>query len=87
MAEAEIAAELEQVAADRRSAAAGLPPEIVAAYEPLRAQLGGVGAARLSGGRCEGCHLELPSAQLAGVRRAEPEALITCPECGRLLVR
>ena len=30
----------------------------------LRAHLGGVGAARLVGDRCDGCHLTLPSVEL-----------------------
>jgi hypothetical protein len=86
-ARAVIDAELDQVATERASAAGSLPAEIVAAYEPLRQRLGGIGAARLVGARCEGCHLEIPSAQLEEVRQAPPDALVTCPECGRLLVR
>jgi predicted nucleic acid-binding Zn-ribbon protein len=86
-AEAQLDAELVDTLADRDAAAAGLPADVIEAYEPLRRQLGGVGAARLLGARCEGCHLEIPSAQLEAVRKAPPEAIVTCPECGRLLVR
>jgi uncharacterized protein len=87
VAEAEIDAEVDRVLADRTEAADGLPPDILSSYDTLRRQLGGVGAARLSGARCEGCHLEIPSAQLEGVRKAPPDALVTCPECLRILVR
>ena len=87
VAEAELDAELDGVVAERAAAAEGLPAEIVAAYEGLRSKLGGVGAARLNGARCEGCHLEIPSAQLEAVRKAPPDALVTCPECMRILVR
>jgi predicted nucleic acid-binding Zn-ribbon protein len=87
VAEAEIDVEVEQVTAERAQAAGGVPAEILAAYDTLRRQLGGVGAARLLGARCEGCHLEIPSAQLEGVRKAPPDALVTCPECFRILVR
>ena len=86
-AEAQLDAELADTASERAAAAAGLPSEVLEAYELLRTQLGGVGAARLLGARCEGCHLEIPSAQLEAVRKAPPEAIVTCPECGRLLVR
>lgn len=86
-ARANIDAELAEVAAERERAAAAVPPEVLAAYEPLRTRLGGVGAARLVGARCEGCHLEIPSAELEAVRAAPADALVTCPECGRLLVR
>lgn len=87
VAEAEIDAEIGSVGEERATATTGLPEEILTAYETLRRQLGGVGAARLSGARCEGCHLEIPSAQLEGVRRAPADALVTCPECQRILVR
>ena len=53
----------------------------------LRRSLGGVGAARLSGARCEGCHLEIPSAELERLRRAPDDAVVNCPECARILVR
>jgi len=86
-AEAQLDADMADASTERDAAAAGLPTEVVEAYEPLRSQLGGVGAARLLGARCEGCHLEIPSAQLEAVRKAPPEAIVTCPECGRLLVR
>jgi len=86
-AEAQLDAELADTVTERAAAASGLPSEVIEAYEPLRTQLGGVGAARLLGARCEGCHLEIPSAQLEAVRKAPPEAIVTCPECGRLLVR
>lgn len=82
-----IDAELDDVTSQRTQAASGLPAEVLAEYEPLRTQLGGVGAAKLLGARCEGCHLEIPSAQLEAVRKAPPEAVVTCPECGRILVR
>ena len=59
----------------------------IAAYELTRTQMGGIGAARLLGNRCEGCHLEIPSAELEAVRRAPEDAVVTCPECGRILVR
>ena len=48
---------------------------------------GGVAVARLHGARCEGCHLEIPSAELEEVRRAPADAIVSCPECLRILVR
>lgn len=87
VAEAEIDAQIDGVAAERAHAAQNVPEDVLSAYETLRRQLGGVGAARLVGARCEGCHLEIPSAQLEEVRKAPPEALVTCPECYRILVR
>jgi len=87
VAEAEIDAEVERVRNERAAAAGEVPPVVLSAYEPMRLKLGGVGAARLTGNRCEGCHLQIPSAELEGIRHAADDALVTCPECGRLLVR
>lgn len=87
VAEAEIDAEIDAVSSEREQAAQGVPAEVLEAYTTLRRQLGGVGAAKLVGARCEGCHLEIPSAQLEEVRHAPPDALVTCPECFRILVR
>jgi len=87
VAEAEIDAEVDRVAAGRADAVAGLPAEVVELYEALRRSLGGVGAARLHGARCEGCHLEIPSAELEGIRHAPDDTVPECPECGRILVR
>lgn len=79
--------ELGTVEAERAEAAAAIPTEVLGAYEPIRQRLGGIGVARLTGARCEGCHLEIPSAQLEAVRAAPPDELVHCPECGRLLAR
>jgi predicted nucleic acid-binding Zn-ribbon protein len=87
VAEAEIDAEVVRVEGARAELADGIAADALAQYEQLRAGLGGVGAARLSGARCEGCHLEIPSAQLEEVRRAPDDQVVTCPECGRILVR
>lgn len=81
--DAEIAVELEARAAD----AAGVPESLIATYERLRTKLGGVGAARLVGPSCSGCHLTLPVQEVARIKREPPDALILCDQCGRILVR
>jgi uncharacterized protein len=86
-AETEIDAEIEQVTAQRAEAVAGIPADLLAAYERLRTRLGGVGAARLVGSRCGGCHLTLPATELDRLRRGGPDALVFCDQCGRILVR
>ncbi len=63
-----------------------LPPELAARYELLRSRLGGVGAARLVGDRCDGCHLTLPSVDVERIRRLPPDEFATCPQCDRILV-
>lgn len=80
-------AEEQAVAAARSVAAARVPDDLLRTYERLRAKLGGVGAARLVGQSCSGCHLTLPAQELARIKREPPDALVLCDQCGRILVR
>ncbi len=86
-AETVIDAEAATVKAERDALAATLPGELAERYEALRARLGGTGAAPLVGNRCEGCHLELPAAEVDRIRRLPDDVLVTCEQCGRILVR
>jgi predicted nucleic acid-binding Zn-ribbon protein len=86
-AEAVVDRELEGVASARADVAAGVPDELLAEYEKLRAQLGGIAVARLEGTQCTGCHLSLPATELDAVRHAVPGAVVRHEECGRILVR
>jgi uncharacterized protein len=86
-AEAVIDRELAGVLDARRAAAAPLPPTLMATYERLRQRLGGVGAAALVGSSCGGCHLAIPAGELDRIRRLPPDAVATCEQCGRILVR
>jgi predicted nucleic acid-binding Zn-ribbon protein len=86
-AEAEIDAELDGVRTRRAEAAATVPDELLERYEQLRDLLGGIAVAPLAGANCGGCHLALPAAELDRIRHAPVDAIVLCPECGRLLVR
>ncbi|HUA93989.1 MAG TPA: C4-type zinc ribbon domain-containing protein [Acidimicrobiales bacterium] len=86
-AEAGLDQELAVLEAERGPARAGLPEDLLERYEGLRRRLGGVGAARLVGNRCDGCHLELPSAEVDRIRHLPPGTAATCDQCGRILVR
>jgi predicted nucleic acid-binding Zn-ribbon protein len=86
-AEVTIDAEITTESTARAAAADAVPPELILTYERLRARLDGVGAARLVGSSCSGCHLVLPSAELARVKKEPPDALVFCDQCGRILVR
>jgi predicted nucleic acid-binding Zn-ribbon protein len=81
--EAELATELEA----RSAAAAGIPTDLLSQYERLRTQQGGIGAARLVGNRCSGCHLTLPATELDRLRHETPDVVVLCDQCGRILVR
>jgi predicted nucleic acid-binding Zn-ribbon protein len=88
IAEAEIVieAELDVEQAKRDAAAASLSESLAQQYERLRARLGGIGAARLDGTSCSGCHLTLPATEIDRIKKSSPDALITCDQCGRILV-
>ena len=47
----------------------------------------GIGAARLDGSRCLGCHLQIPAGEMVEVKAAPADAIVHCPECNRILVR
>jgi predicted nucleic acid-binding Zn-ribbon protein len=86
-AESEIDTELARERAERAAIAADVPADLLSRYEQLRKKLGGTGAARLVGGSCGGCHLQLPAMELDRVKKAPPDAIVYCDQCGRILVR
>lgn len=89
IAEAEVAidGEIADEGGRRSGLAGGLPADLMATYERLRSRLDGVGAARLEHGSCTGCHLTLPAVELDRLRKLDPDAVVYCDQCGRILVR
>jgi uncharacterized protein len=83
-------AELEEITqrcgADRTRLTGGLPSDLMALYDRIRAQKG-TGAALLRARRCESCRLELDRSALVKLRDAAPNAVQRCEECGVILVR
>ncbi len=85
--EAEIDTEITRVAADRSVAVALVPPDMLEEYDRLRVQLGGVAVARLIGTTCDGCHLTLSAMEVDRLKKEPPDSVVSCGECGRILVR
>jgi uncharacterized protein len=83
----EIDAETEQLRAQRSTQAGSLAADLVALYEKIREQQGGVGAAELRQRRCGGCRLELNNVEINELRDADPDEVMRCDECRRILVR
>ncbi|WP_199487801.1 zinc ribbon domain-containing protein [Actinomadura spongiicola] len=71
----------------RTAVAKDVPDDLLALYEKLRGQFGGVGAAKLFRGACQGCHLALNTVDLNRIRAAADDEVIRCEECRRVLVR
>jgi predicted nucleic acid-binding Zn-ribbon protein len=86
-AEATIDTELGEEIEKRVQLAAGIPEDLVQLYDQIRSRLGGIGAARLVGASCMGCHLTLPAMEVARIHREPPDVLVRCDQCGRILVR
>lgn len=85
--EGTIDAELTSEQGGRDSAAATVPAEMLDLYEGIRARSGGVGAARLVGGTCQGCHLALPAMEVDRIKKLSPGEVVRCDQCGAILVR
>lgn len=83
----EIAAEEASRSQARQPLAAQPPGDLVALYEKIRDEHGGIGAAPLRAGRCGGCRLELSGSERARVAAAPPDEVVRCDECRRILVR
>jgi predicted nucleic acid-binding Zn-ribbon protein len=64
-----------------------VPAELLALYDKVRAQYGGLAAAELRARRCEGCRLEINGADLREIAAMPDDEVLRCPECSRILVR
>ncbi len=84
---AELESELAALEPQREAAVGKIDESLVSQYEAIRRRSAGVGAARLVGGRCEGCHLSLPAVDVDTIKHLPPDEVVLCPECGRILVR
>ncbi|NNG18429.1 hypothetical protein HJ590_02350 [Naumannella sp. ID2617S] len=84
---AELDTKLGHADTERRALAEKLPQPLLAAYEKLRANHGGLGAAELRHGRCSGCRLDVNAADLRAFAAAPADEVLRCEECGRILVR
>jgi uncharacterized protein len=82
-----IATEVAELTDERQRAVQLLPPDLMALYERVRAQHGGVGVGALRQRRCEACRLELNAADLRELAAMADDEVLRCPECDRLLVR
>jgi predicted nucleic acid-binding Zn-ribbon protein len=80
----DIDAQLRRHEGTRSELSPQIPDSVLSLYERLREQKGGIGAAALEGGTCQGCHTKLPAKEVERVR-AEG-GLQRCDNCRRILV-
>ncbi len=76
-----------EIRTEREKTVDGIDAGLLALYDRVRAQAGGLGAAALRGRRCEGCRLELNQGDLRTIATKGPDEIVRCEECGRILVR
>ncbi len=84
---ADLDAEAGQVSGRRSGLLSGVGEDLVALYEKVRANSGGLGAAELRHRRCGGCRLELNSHEMSRITTAPADEVLRCEECSRILVR
>ena len=73
--------------AQREEIAESIPVDVLGLYERLRGEYGGIGAAKLFRGRCEGCRIELTPVDISRIREAAADEVLRCEDCRRILVR
>ena len=79
--------ELAEIEEARGPAVEGMPEDLLALYDKLRAAKDGVGAAALRARQCGGCRLTIDNAELAVIRQKPEDEVVRCEECQRILVR
>ncbi|HEY9309944.1 MAG TPA: C4-type zinc ribbon domain-containing protein [Microbacterium sp.] len=82
---AEATAAFDAATRDRAAIAGALPADLIALYD--RVAVRSSGAAFLRRRTCEGCNMVLAGTDLQVLRQAADDEVVTCPECGCLLVR
>ena len=83
----DLQSQLAVVKDERATAASGMPEDLMALYEKLREQKGGVGAAALRRRECGGCRLTLNASDLSLIAKRPDDDVVRCEECNRILVR
>lgn len=79
--------ETKRVSEERARIAPEIPEALLKIYDKLRADLGGMGAAPLHRGSCQGCRMQLTPVDIGRIREAPSDEVVRCEECRRILVR
>lgn len=82
---AEATASFDQSTRDRAAIAGAVPADLLALYDRIAQRTTGAGLLRRN--TCEACNMVLSGTDLATIRQAAEDAVVTCPECGAILVR
>ena len=83
----EIDAQVLAIKADREGLVTPLSAELLDLYNKIRTDFGGIGAALLQRGACQGCRIAMDMTELDRIRTTPAETVVRCGECRRILVR
>ncbi|MCX5970825.1 MAG: hypothetical protein NTV14_04900 [Coprothermobacterota bacterium] len=83
IASAALEEETGQIRRQREEFVPAIPPELLSRYENQRKYLQGQFLSTVSNGSCQGCGVQLASAELTRLRR---EGHLPCGSCGRILL-
>jgi len=84
--EAEIEAQLLAVATERDAAVAAVDAADLAEYERLRPGMGSATVVLFDGRNCVGCPSTMPAMELDRMKHADPGSVLSCNECGRIVL-
>lgn len=84
---ADIDFEVNSLTNQRTDIANGLPTDLIALYDKIRADHDGIGAALIHRGSCQGCHITIDAQEIDQIRKLPVDAIARCDQCLRILVR
>lgn len=84
---ADIDFEINAVTIQRNEIASNLPTDLISLYDKIRADQGGVGAALIHRGSCQGRHITIDTQEIDQIRNMPADAIARCDQCRRILVR
>ena len=84
--ETEIEGLLADVATARADAAAEVSDDDLAEYERLRPGLGSATVVSFDGGNCVGCPSTMPAMELDRMKHSDSGSVLSCNECGRIVI-
>lgn len=84
---AQIQSERSEVMAAREAIVPTISREVLDLYLKIKESNGGIGAARLKDGKCDGCHLGINAVELTRIKALPDDEVVRCEECRRILVR
>ena len=84
---ADIDFEIKSLTTQRTEISGSLPVDLIAMYDKIRSDHGGIGAAMIQRRTCQGCNITIDAQELDKIRGLPADAIVRCDECRRILVR